>query len=138
MPLASGGQQVGQFGEIVGGHRQRELRAYAVHADGSVGVPRVLASFGEDYYGVHRGIEGMCIDSDGNIVAVAGSAQAGPGPLVSVYSPSGAVLETHTLPCDNPMRCAFGDADLDSLYVTSSDGSLYRARKAGRKGLKRF
>jgi len=35
------------------------------------------------------------------------------------------------------MRCAFGDADLGSLYVTAADGALYRARGTGRRGLKR-
>lgn len=116
----------------------RELRAYSVNTDGSVGAGKVLAAFGADYYGAHRGIEGMCIEREGNIVAVAGWAQAGPGPRVVVIAPSGAVLETHALPFDNPMRCAFGDADLSSLYVTSSDGCLYRARAVERKGFKRF
>jgi gluconolactonase len=116
----------------------RELRAYAVKADGTADDYRVLASFGADHYGVHRGIEGLCIDGDGNIVAVGGSAQAGPGPRVMVIAPSGAVLESHPLPCDMPMRCAFGDAGLASVYVSSGDGSLYRAQNTGYRGLQRF
>jgi sugar lactone lactonase YvrE len=37
------------------------------------------------------------------------------------------------VPAD-PTNCAFGDADLTSLYVTTTDGSVYRARKTGRQG----
>jgi len=36
-----------------------------------------------------------------------------------------------------PMRCAFGDGELDSLYVTAGDGCVYRAKGIGRRGLKR-
>jgi hypothetical protein len=36
------------------------------------------------------------------------------------------------------MRCAFGDAALDSLYVTSGDGCVYRAVATGRHGYKRW
>ena len=117
--------------------RARELRAYPIAADGSVGPYSVLHVFGGDYRGPHRGIEGMCLDRDGNIVACAGWRRSGPGPLVYVISPQGAVLETHALPGDLPVRCAFGDADLASLYVTTAEGSLYRARATGRRGVKR-
>ena len=106
----------------------RELRAYALRADGSAGDYIVMHTFGRDHRGPHRGVEGMCLDADGNIVAVAGSNQSGPGPLVYVFAPSGRVLETHALPCDAPVRCAFGGAGLDSLYVSGGDGCLYRAK----------
>jgi len=53
-----------------------------------------------------------------------------------VFSPSGSVLETHELLADIPMRCAFGDGDLCSLYVTTGTGELYRAKSIGRVGLK--
>jgi gluconolactonase len=76
----------------------------------------------------------MCLDSVGNIVAVGGWQRSGPGPLAYVFSPGGAILETHALPGDLPMRCAFGDADLGSLYVTSGEGVLYRAKADGRRG----
>ncbi len=112
----------------------RELRAYTVLDDGEVGSFRVLHTFGADYCGVHRGIEGMCLDADGNIVACAGAQGAGPGALVYVFSPGGAVLETHPLPVDLPMRCAFGDAGLSSLYVTTMSGDLLRAGNCGRHG----
>ena len=109
----------------------RELRAYPIGPDGRVGAFRVLHAFGADAYGAHRGIEGMSLDREGNIVACAGSTKAGPGPLVYVFAPSGAILETHAFPADCPMQCAFGDAALTSLYVTSMDGCLYRAERTG-------
>jgi gluconolactonase len=115
----------------------RELRAYPVKDDGSVGPYTVLHVFGSDSRGKHRGIEGMCLDSDGNIVACAGAKAAGAGPLVYVISPAGVVLETHAVPGDLPVRCAFGDSDLTSLYVTSGEGHLYRAKGTGRRGVKR-
>ena len=83
---------------------------------------------------MHRGIEGLCVDADGHIIACAGWKKSGPGPLIYVFAPSGAVIETHPLPADVPMNCAFGDSDLSSLYVTTEDGSLLRAQKTGQRG----
>src|SRR5215469_12502388 len=40
----------------------RELRAYPLRADGTVGRPAVLHTFGQDFRGPQRGIEGMCLD----------------------------------------------------------------------------
>ena len=106
----------------------RELRAYPVRPDGSIGTPRVLHAFGRDGQGAHRGIEGMCLDAEGNVVAVAGWKAAGPGPLVYVFTPEGRILETHSLPGDVPAACAFGGDRLEDLYVTTAQGELYRAR----------
>ena len=121
----------------VGRQGPRELRAYPVRGDGTVGPYTVMHTFGTDHRGEHRGIEGICLDSNGNIIACGGSSDAGPGPLVYVFAPGGAVLESHALPAA-PMRCAFGDAGLDSLYVTCGDGCVYRAQSVGRKGYKRW
>jgi len=112
----------------------RELRAYPIQADGTLAQPTVLHTFGRDYRGTHRGIEGMCIDARGNIVACGGWKKSGPGPLLYVFSPSGAVLETQPLPTELPMRIAFGDADLGGLYLTTGEGVLYRARGTGLRG----
>jgi sugar lactone lactonase YvrE len=57
--------------------------------------------------------------------------------VIYVISPSGTLLETHAAPADMPMRCAFGDAGLTSLYLTAGDGGLYRAKDTGRRGLQR-
>ena len=112
--------------------RDRELRAYPINDDGSLGHYTVLHTFGKDASmdgsGVHRGIDGMCLDVDGNIVAAAGWPQAGPGPLIYVFSPCGRVLETHPVPCSRPTNCCFGGADMTTLYVTSAEGHFFKAQ----------
>jgi gluconolactonase len=110
-----------------------QLFAYPVRPDGSVGTGKTLLAFAP----MERGIEGMCFDGDGNIIACAGWKKAGHGPQIHVVSPSGTVLESHPAPADMPMRCAFGDSGLDSLYVTAGDGCLYRTKAIGRRGMKR-
>jgi gluconolactonase len=101
---------------------KRQLRAYPVNPDGSLGSHEVIHDFGE-----HRGIDGMVLDVDGNIVATAGYKAGGPGPLIYVFSASGEVLETHPTPFDRPTNCSFGGEDLSTLYVTTGDGFLLRA-----------
>ncbi len=102
---------------------KRQLRAYAVQAAGSLGAPEILHDFG-----AHRGIDGMRLDVDGNIVATAGWEQGGPGPSLYVFSPSGEVIERHPFPAARPTNCCFGEADRQTLFVTNIDGRLYRAR----------
>jgi gluconolactonase len=114
----------------------RDLRAYPVRADG-LGPHSVLHTFGKDYRGPHRGIEGMCLDADGNIVACGGWRESGPGPMILVFAPNGAVVESHPLPADRPNKCCFGGRDLDLLYVTTAQGQLYQA-KADRRGFRRL
>ena len=106
-----------------------ELRAYPLRDDGSVGEHAVLHNFAP-----HRGIDGMCLDEDGNIVATAGSAESGPGPMLYVFTPAGRVLETHPVPDPLPTNCAFGGPDLDALYLTGGSGHLFRA-ETDRTGL---
>ncbi|MFQ6029734.1 MAG: SMP-30/gluconolactonase/LRE family protein [Dehalococcoidia bacterium] len=113
---------------------KRELRAYPVQSDGTLGTSRVLQTFGYDARGVHRAVSGMCLDQEGNIVACAGWERSGPGPTVMVISPEGRVLESHPAPVDQPTNCCFGGADLGVLYVTTAGGHLYRANDTGRKG----
>jgi gluconolactonase len=109
-----------------------QLFAYQITAHGSVGPGKPLLTFAA----MERGIEGMCLDSDGNIIACMGWKRSGSAPALVVVSPHGTILETHPAPADAPMRCAFGDADLGSLYLTAGDGGLYRAKGIGRRGLK--
>lgn len=99
----------------------RELRAYPIRDDDTLGQYEVLHNFFP-----HRGIDGMCLDIEGNIVACAGWTQSGPGPMIYVFTPNGRVLETHPMPV-NPTNCSFGDGDLQTLYVTTVTGELYRA-----------
>jgi gluconolactonase len=111
----------------------RELRAYPVNADGAVGRAKVLHAFGAD----ERGVEGICVDSEGNVIAAGGSSKGGAGALIYIFSAAGALTDKQPAPCDLPMRVAFGDADLSSLYLTAGDGKLYRAKESGRKGSRR-
>ena len=112
----------------------RDLRAYPLLDDDTLGDFMVLHSFGEDFRGVHRGLDGMCLDVEGNIVACGGWRQAGPGPMVYVFAPSGRILETHPVPVDWPTNCAFGGRGLDILYVTTHGGHLFRVANTGKKG----
>ena len=105
----------------------RELRAYPINDDGSLGTYRTLFTWGEDSRDVHRGIDGMTLDADGNIVACAGWELAGPGPMIYVISPTGRVLETHPFPADRPTNCCFGGPDMSELYVTTTQGHFFRA-----------
>lgn len=104
---------------------KRQLRAYPVNPDLSLGPPEVLHDFGR-----HRGIDGMRVDREGRIVATAGWELGGSGPAVYVFSPSGEVLEMHPVPCRRPTNCAFGGEDLRTLYVTTIEGHLLRTHTA--------
>jgi len=100
----------------------RELRAYPIDSEGEVDDDyEVLHDFGR-----HRGIDGMCLTREGNIVATAGWAESGPGGLLYVFTPEGRVAETHPYPADRPTNCAFGGRDLTTIYATGFDGHLYR------------
>jgi gluconolactonase len=112
---------------------KRELRAYPVNADGSVGKAKVLHEFGAS----ERGIEGICVASEGDVIAVGGSSKGGAGALVYVFSGSGELKDKQPAPADAPARIAFGDADLGSLYLTTDGGHLYRAKGTGLKGVRR-
>jgi gluconolactonase len=105
----------------------RELRAYPIREDGSLGTYKTLFTWGADQRGVHRGIDGMCFDRDGNIVATAGWEVSGPGPMIYVFTPTGRVLETHPVPANRPTNCCFGGADLSTLFVTTTQGHFFKA-----------
>jgi sugar lactone lactonase YvrE len=115
----------------------RELRAYALRRDGTAGAFSVLHTFGRDHRGPQRGIEGMALAEDGSFVACAGDSEAGSGPMLYVFSPGGQLLAGHPFPGGAPIRCAFGGAARDDLYVSSADGHLYRARGVGLRGFAR-
>jgi gluconolactonase len=105
----------------------RELRAYSIRDDGSLGVYTTLHTFGSDPQALQRGIDGMCLDAEGNIIATAGWELGGPGAMLYVFSPTGRVLETHPVPALRPTNCCFGGADMKTLYVTSTQGHFFRA-----------
>ena len=106
----------------------RELRAYPINADGTLGTYTTLHTFGRDANRVHRGIDGMCLDADGNIVATAGWPTGGPGPMLYVFSPTGRVIETHPVAATRPTNVCFGGPDLTDIFVTSTDGHFFHAK----------
>jgi len=108
----------------------RELRAYPIGEDGALGPYRVLHNFYP-----HRGIDGMCLDTEGNIVATAGWQQSGPGPMIYVFAPNGRVLETHPLPVDRPTNCTFGGRRFSTLFVTTGTAHVFRAETERRGAL---
>jgi len=101
----------------------RQLRAYPVQADGSLGQAQVLHDFGEN-----RGIDGMVLDTEGNIVATAGWELGGPGPSIYVFAPDGKVIERHPVAANRPTNCTFAGPNIMTLYVTSTDGHLFRTQ----------
>jgi len=106
----------------------RELRAYPIREDGSLGTYSTLFTWGADAKGLHRGIDGMCLDRDGNIVATAGWEVSGAGPMIYVFTPRGRVLETHPVPANRPTNCCFGGPDLTTLFVTTTQGHFFKAQ----------
>lgn len=113
--------------EFNGGLKQ--LEAYPITNGTVVDEKKILHNFAP-----HRGTDGMCLDDEGCIIATGGWRESGPGPMMYIFTKKGHVLETHPVPFDKPTNCTFGDEDLKSLYVTSADGYLYRA-KTNRRGI---
>ncbi len=111
-------------------HR-RQLRAYPVNGDGSLGDHVVLHDFGP-----YRGVDGMCMTSDGVVIATAGRREAGPGPMLYAFAPNGRVISTHRTPegTDQPTNCTFGGPGLDELFVTFGSGHVYRIVNSGYRG----
>jgi gluconolactonase len=105
---------------------KRELRAYPVNEDGSLGEYEVLHDFGP-----HRGIDGMTLSSEGNIVACTGWELSGPGGNITVFDPKGRIIETHPTPAERPTNCTFVGED---LYISSIEGHLLVARNTGMTG----
>jgi gluconolactonase len=98
---------------------RNELRAYPVLPDGSLGQHQVLHDFGR-----HRGGDGLRLDADGHVIVTAGWAQSGPGTRIDRLSPNGTIVGSYPVPAE-PTNCCFDDTGM--LYVTSADGSLFRA-----------
>ena len=109
--------------------QRRQLRAYPIAADGSLGQCRVLHDFGNG-----RGVDGMTRTTEGLIVATAGHHERGPGPMIYLFAAYGRVLSTHPTPADRPTNCTFADAGRTVLYVTFAGGELYRVTNTGLVG----
>jgi sugar lactone lactonase YvrE len=74
--------------------------------------------------------DGKCIDADGCLW----NAEWGGGRVVR-YTPAGKVDRVIEAPAANPTCCCFGGARLDTLYITSADGSGVFAVRPGFNGL---
>lgn len=109
--------------------QRRQLRAYPIAPDGSLGAGRVLHDFGDG-----RGVDGMTRTTEGLIVATAGHRERGPGPMIYLFEASGRVLSTHPTPADRPTNCTFAEAGRTVLYVTFAGGELYRVTDTGLVG----
>lgn len=107
----------------------RQLKAYPVLENGTLGTPSQLFSFGES-----RGIDGMTLTTDGLIVATAGSPNSGPGSMIYVFEPNGLVRSTHRTPVESPTNCTFGGGSLGDLFVTFVTGFIYRITGTGMTG----
>jgi gluconolactonase len=93
------------------------LNAFPVKSDGSLGHKNVLVDFGN-----HVGVDGMCVDQQGNIYAAVRSENRFG---IVVYDPQGreqAYIKTPSL----PTNCAFGIGNQSkTLYITAG-GGFYR------------
>ncbi len=104
-----------------GPNKPKRLLAYPVNDDGTLGDHQVLHDFGRG-----RSIDGMTLTSSGAILASAGSASLGPGPMIYEFEPSGRVVRTHPAPADNPTNCTYGGPSLGTLFVTFAGGEVYQ------------
>lgn len=91
---------------------ERNLRAYDVDRQGNVSNERVLIS------GIDGPPDGIAVDEKGNIYIAANK--------LPVYSPEGKLLHTIEV-AEKPSNCAFGDADLGTLFITART-SVYAVR----------
>ncbi len=91
---------------------ERKIVAYDLDADGNTSRERVFVS------GIDGGPDGLRVASNGNVYVAARG--------IAIYSPEGQLLQTIQFP-ETPANCAFGDPDLQTLYVTART-SIYRVR----------
>jgi gluconolactonase len=91
---------------------KRAVRAWDVDRSGKVSGERELIA------GVDGPPAGLCADEKGNLYIAANQ--------LAVYSAEGKLLHTVEMP-ETPSNCAWGDADLQSLYITART-SIYRIR----------
>jgi gluconolactonase len=91
---------------------ERNVRAYDLDKNGAASNERILVA---NIDGVPDGIR---VDEKGNLYVAAAK--------LEVYTTEGQPLGSVAVP-ETPSNCAFGDADLGSLYITART-SLYRVR----------
>tara|TARA_B100000902_G_scaffold388328_1_gene433740 strand:+ start:363 stop:1229 length:867 start_codon:yes stop_codon:yes gene_type:complete len=111
------------------GNQRRQLRSYELDKNSNLISHQVLHDFGP-----HRGIDGMALDIEGNIIATCGWEISGPGPMICVFDENGRILMSERTPCMRPSNLAFGGENLEDIYITSLEGHLYRVKNTGLKG----
>lgn len=94
----------------------RHVRAFDVHADGSLSHSRVVCDMDHPQPGSP---DGMKIDVEGHLYVTGATG-------IWVFEPDGTCLGVLVTP-ERPANCAWGDADRRSLYVTART-SIYRFR----------
>jgi gluconolactonase len=94
------------------------LLAYDIAADGACKRRGILHDFKD-----HRGIDGMRVDTDGNVWA---TAESGKLTGVYVFAPDGKQIGFIQTP-ETATNCTFGGADLKTLYITAGT-SVYKVR----------
>jgi gluconolactonase len=92
---------------------EHNVRAYDVDRNGEVSNERVVIS------GVDGVPDGIRVDEKGNLYVTAKG--------VAIYDAQGKLTETIEL-AETPANCAFGDADLETLYITART-AVYRVRR---------
>ena len=107
----------------------RQLRGYPINSDGTLSDYYILHDFGP-----HRGIDGMTLTDNGNILATAGSKSSGPGPMIYEFNENGRVISSHPCPSDEPTNCSFGGDNNDLLFVTFATGKVYIIDNTNLKG----
>lgn len=100
----------------------RELRAYPINDDFTLGAPEVMHDFGD-----HRGVDGMTTAPDGSLLVACGWGKGGPGPRIAVFGPDRQLAVEYPTPA-NPSNLCFGGDEGRDLYVTGASGELWRIR----------
>lgn len=114
---------------VGGAHK---LWRFDLNKDGSVSVRSRKLIFD---WGTERGPDGMTLDAKGRLYVAGGRNKPSP-PYetadkhkggITVFSPKGKRLAFIHIPRDEVTNCAFGDADLKTLYITAG-GTLWSIR----------
>jgi gluconolactonase len=106
----------------------RMIRAYDLQEDGTVRNMRVFANFHAG-----RSMDGLSVDSEGNVYGAGGLNRVPKGATVTldtpagvhVFAPDGRKLRFIPIPEDSVTNCCFGGRDLKTLYVTAGR-TLYK------------
>lgn len=91
---------------------ERNIRAYDLSRSGEASNERIVIS------GIEGVPDGLRTDEDGNLYLAAKE--------LFIYSPEGKKIDEIRF-AETPSNCAFGDEDLQSLYVTARS-AVYRVR----------